>query len=284
MQRFFVWVFSTLCAISFILFLLMRDYPKPVGAHAAEGSDQIVTLFCAASNRPVIEEVLRAYHEETGRRVNVQYGASQTLLSQIDVSRAADLYLAADDAFIHQGITRGLLSEIMPIAAQSAVVLVQPGNPLGIATFDDLLREDVRLVQANPDAAAIGSAVRRVLSARREWAVLRDATAGQVTSVVEAANQVQVGAADAAIVYDSILGEYPRLQSVRIAELDEVRSFIALGLVKDSRRPRGARQLATYITSPDGGLRHYTEHGFVQIASQRSTTGSDPAVSAAARQ
>ena len=66
-----------------------------------------VSLFCAASNRAVMEEIRAAYEEETGRRVVIQYGPSQTLLSQLEIAKTGDLYLPADDSFLKVGREKG---------------------------------------------------------------------------------------------------------------------------------------------------------------------------------
>ena len=103
-----------------------------------------------------MEEMLGDYRQETGREVVVQYGASQTLLTQLEVTNAADLFLPADESYLLMASDKDLITEILPIAQMRLVVAVPKGNPKQIASFDDLLREDVRLVQANPDAAAVG--------------------------------------------------------------------------------------------------------------------------------
>ncbi|NJK32596.1 MAG: solute-binding protein [Deltaproteobacteria bacterium] len=66
-------------------------------------------------------------------------------------------------------------------------------------SFQDLLRKDVRLVQANPDAAAIGKVTRDVLQSAELWEQLDAATAGYRTTVNDVANDVLIGAADAGL-------------------------------------------------------------------------------------
>lgn len=70
-----------------------------------------VLFYCAASNRAVMEEIRTEYEKETGRRVEIQYGPSQTLLSQIEVSKHGDLYLPADTSYLDIGREKGLISE-----------------------------------------------------------------------------------------------------------------------------------------------------------------------------
>jgi molybdenum ABC transporter molybdate-binding protein len=221
-----------------------------------------VTLFCAASNRAVIDQILEEYRQESGREVVVQYGASQTLLTQFEVTEAADLFLPADDSYLSMATDKDLVSEILPIARMRLVVAVVKGNPKKIASFDDLLRDDVRLVQANADAAAVGKLTRETLTESGHWDRLDKSTIAYRGTVTEAATDVVVGAADAAIVYDAVLYPYQNLESVQIHELEAAGSDVAVGVAKNTGDSRAAFHLARYITARDRGLKHYAAQGF----------------------
>lgn len=231
------------------------------GSNANDDSEGIM-LFCAASNRGVMEDIRAAYAEEFGRRVEIQYGGSQTLLSQMEVSASGDLFLPADDSYLEIARKKGLIAEVIPIARMQGVIAVAEGNPKSIETFEDLMRDDVRLVQASPEATAIGKLTRSALQKNQQWTELDQATIAYRTTVTEAANDVLVGAADAAIVYDAVLHTYPDLMFVEIPELASVNSLIAVGVVKSTARPQSALRFARYISARDRGLKHYEKHGF----------------------
>ncbi|MFM7918605.1 MAG: substrate-binding domain-containing protein, partial [Planctomycetaceae bacterium] len=96
---------SLLMMAGMVLLLVQSDRPqlRPSAAGVAEpagGSSAELSLFCAASNRAVLEPIRERYERETGHRVQIQYGASQTLLSQLRVAGVADLFLPADDSFL----------------------------------------------------------------------------------------------------------------------------------------------------------------------------------------
>ena len=107
---------------------------------SASGAElEPLVLFCAASNRAVIEKVRDEYQSEYGREIQIQYGPSQTLLSSIEVGKLGDLYLPADDSFLEMGREQSLIAEIIPIARMQAVIAVRKGNPKGVKSFADLL-------------------------------------------------------------------------------------------------------------------------------------------------
>lgn len=232
------------------------------GGQREEDATPAVVLFCAASNRSVMDAILSDYRQETGREVVVQYGPSQTLLASLAVSGVADLFLPADDSYLDAAGEQGLVDAVFPLAEMEAVVAVRRGNPLGIATFDDLCVDSLRLSMANPDAAAIGMVTRRMLEASGEWDRLAAAVDAFTTTVNEVANAVTLGAADAGIVYDAVLHDYPDLEAVRVAPLGGIRSQVALAVLSTTTQPQAASHLARFIAARDRGLLQYEEHGF----------------------
>lgn len=221
-----------------------------------------VVLYCAASNKAVIENIRQAYEKEFGRSIQVQYGPSQTLLSTIEVSNVADLYLPADDSYIDMGTAKNLLSESIPIATMQGVVAVRRGNPKNIAKLQDLLRDDVRFVQSSPDASAIGKLTRDILGKSQQWDLLAKKTAAFRTTVTDVANDLLVGAADAGVVYDSVLSTYPDLEFIRLPELDPIVSHVAVACVSKSAQPQAALHFARYVASRDRGQKEYAKFGF----------------------
>ncbi|MFK8114676.1 MAG: molybdate ABC transporter substrate-binding protein [Rubripirellula sp.] len=254
MNRILIFLVGSIVALVAMGFMLVRNQPKV-------DSSGNVTLFCAASNRAVMEQIRSSYRKEFGREVEVQYGASQTLLSQIEISGAGDLFLPADDSYIKMAIEKGIVSEVLPIARMQAVIAVKKGNPKSIQNFQDLLKPEIRLVQAN-DAAAIGKLTRLTMQKAGLWDDLNKATVAERTTVTEAANDVLIGAADAAIVYDAVLHTYPDLEFIEIPELKPAASLVAVGVSSSTKSSAAALHFARYLAASDRGLEVYRDHGF----------------------
>ncbi|MEO1526677.1 MAG: substrate-binding domain-containing protein [Planctomycetota bacterium] len=231
------------------------------GSGPTSGSSSIM-LYCAASNRAVMEEIRDAYETETGRRIEIQYGPSQTLLSSIEVAERGELFLPADDSYLEFARVKGLVEEVIPIARMQAGIAVAKGNPKGIEGLADLVREDVRLVMANPETAAIGKVTRKTLRAIEGWEPLVEANSGYRATVNEVANDIKIGAADAGIVYDAVLHTYPDLEFVSVEELDPAASDIMVGVIASTKQPSAALHFARYLSASDRGLKRYAGHGF----------------------
>lgn len=263
MNRTVLIMIASLVVLGALFLLLAGNDPTLRNRFVGKANNaEPLMLFCAASNRAVMEAICTEYERECGASVQIQYGASQTLLSSMEVSGSGDLYLPADDSYLEMAREKDLIAEVLPIARMQGVIAVRRDNPKSIEQFADLLRKDVLVVQANPEAAAIGKLARQVLREQGLWDGLDQATTAYRTTVTDVANDIVVGAADAGIVYDAVLHTYPDLQYVELPELKSAASQISIGVIATTKQPQAALHFARYVAAKDRGLKHYSEHGF----------------------
>ena len=257
MNRILLGMIGSLVLLGVLLYSLgsQGSRGKRNGANQTDNNEPI-KLYCAASNRAVVEKIRKDYEEETGRRVDIQYGASQVLLSSLDVGKEGDLYLPADESYLEMGRERQLIRESIPLAQMKIVAAVPKGNPKAIVNFEDLLKDDIRLVQAEPDAAAVGKATWEILQKSGNWNAFDKATIGYRTTVTDAANDVIVGAADVAIVYDAVLSSYPKLEPVELPEFQEGVANIAVAVTSFTNRSQSALHFARYLAARDRGQKN----------------------------
>ncbi|MCE9558936.1 MAG: substrate-binding domain-containing protein, partial [Armatimonadetes bacterium] len=265
-------IVASLVALVLLVVTLLWNKPrvKPLGNQAGGVKQaQPLVIYCAASNKSVIEAIRRDYEREFQVPLELQYGASQTLLASLAVTGTGDLYLPADDSFLVAAREKQLVDDEYPLATMQAVVAVAKGNPLQIKTWEDLLKPEVRIAQANPEAAAIGKMVKASLDERSLWEPLHEHTTVYKTTVTEVANDLKAKAVDAGIVFDAVLHDYDTLEAVAIPELEPVKANVAIAVLKASSQPRQARHFARYVAASDKGLKHYREFGFQPVASEK---------------
>ncbi|MDX1967620.1 MAG: substrate-binding domain-containing protein [Planctomycetaceae bacterium] len=263
MQRPVVVMIVLLALLAGLIVLLPDSRPqKLVNDGARVGSDAPLVVYCAASNRAVMEAVLSDYKTDYGVTVQVQFGASQSLLSAAEISGTGDLFVPADDSYLTLGRERELLAETLPLAEMQAVVAVRKDAAFTLSRLSDLLQPGIRLVQANPDAAAIGKLTRDRLTTSNQWEALAAATTSFKGTVNEVANDLKVGAADAGIVFEAVLHSHPDLQRVDLPELADIRAQVGVGVLTKSSQAARALHLARYLAAPEKGLRRYAEFGF----------------------
>ncbi|HEY5909069.1 MAG TPA: molybdate ABC transporter substrate-binding protein, partial [Verrucomicrobiae bacterium] len=214
-------------------------------------------VFCAAGVKLPVEAVAREYEQTYGARVQLQYGGSGTLLSNLRVADAGDLFLAADESYIKSARAFGLLAESIPLARQRPVIAVAKGNPKNIRALDDLLRTGVRVAMANPDAASIGRTVRELLQQAGQWAAFEQRITVFKPTVNDVANDVKIGSVDAGIVWDATARQYPELEVVTVPLLATGEETISIGVLKRSRQPAAALRFARYLGARDRGIRAF---------------------------
>lgn len=272
MNRIVLLMGASLVALVAIFVFLSRDgsAKKRSGTNSGGGDAsstvEPLMLHCAASNRAVMEAIRRDYEKEFDCEVQIQYGPSQTLLSSIEVARIGDLYLPADDSYLDLGKQKGLIAETIPIARMQAGIAIRKEDSGDIKTLQDLFRDEVRFVIANPDTAAIGKLTRRVLEESGTWSEMEQAASAQRATVNEVANDVAIGAVDAGIVYNAVLHTYPDLAFVEVPELAAAASEIAIGVLTSTRDSGRALHFARYVSAKDRGLDRYREFGFGDTA------------------
>ena len=145
------------------------------------------------------------------------------------------------------------------------VLAVRPGNPKGLRSLDDLLKDGVRLAQANPDAAAIGKVTRDTLGKVGKWDAVKARTTVFKPTVNDVANDVKVGAVDAGIVWDATVRQYDGLEMVRLPEFDGVQASISVAVLRCTHQPTAALRFARYLTARDRGLPVVERGGFTVV-------------------
>lgn len=228
-----------------------------------------LVLHCAAGVMQPIEEIRRLYEDELGVPVRIQYGGSGTLLSTLTVAGGDDLYLAADSSYIDTARDKGLVAESLPLARIHLVIAVRDGNPREIGGLEDLLRSDVRVGMANPDAAAVGRASRDVLTKLGLWDDLRARIEVLKPTVNDLATDVKIGTIDAAIIWDANVAQLPELRAVETPELTASQQEITVAVLSGTRRPAQALRFCRFASAPERGQPVFERWGYAPVAGDR---------------
>lgn len=238
-----------------VIALLPADY----------GPDQRGTrlfLYCAAGIKPPVEAAAREYERRFGVAVDIQYGGSGTLLSNLSVTRNGDLFLPADDTYLELARERGKLAETFPLASMRPVLGVPKGNPRGIESIEDLLHRDLAVGIANPDTAACGRIARRLLGEAGLWEALAERVEVTKPTVTDLANDLKLGALDCAILWDTTAGQYPEIEAIGVPLLDADPRLVTLGVLNSATNPAAALQFSRFLSARDEGLRNFERFGY----------------------
>jgi molybdate transport system substrate-binding protein len=117
-----------------------------------------ITAFCGSASKPAMEEVVRAFMEETGIKVYLNFSGSGTMLSQMKLSRSGDLYIPGSPDYMvmaeHEGVVEP--ESVVIISYLVPTILVQHGNPKDIQELSDLAKPGIKIGIGNPEAVCVG--------------------------------------------------------------------------------------------------------------------------------
>ena len=218
-------------------------------------------IYCAAGLRVPMEQIVKDY--AAGKApFELVFGASQTLLSSMELSKRGDLFLPGDESYLELARARGLVAETIPIARMRVVLAVQKGNPKNIRSLAGLSGEGFVLGQASPEGAAIGKLTRQALEKAGLWEGIQRRTRVFKATVPDVANDLKLGALDAGFIWDAMLKQYPTLEAVETAELKDAVARVSIGVIRGATHPAAALRFARYAAARDRGQAAFASAGF----------------------
>lgn len=230
-----------------------------------DSENKSLLFYCAAGIKPVVEKVAKQYFEEYGVRIDLQYGGSGTLLSNLRVAKQGDLYLAADKSYIEEAKTYGLVNETQPLAYIKPVIAVAKGNPKNISGVNDLFVDTVKVSIANPDAASVGRLTKKVFKKIHKWDSLENNVSVLMPTVNEVANTLKLGTSDAGIIWDATANQYSDIEIVNAREFNDFVKNITVGVLSYSKQPTEALRFLRYLSAKDKGLKAFEELAYKPI-------------------
>ena len=230
-------------------------------------------VYAASSLTDAFAAIAPAF-EAAHRGIDVvtAFAGSQVLRLQIEQGAPADLFASADPGHTRALIDAGLLRGARRFAANELAVIVPPDNPAGIETFAGLAAAE-RLVIGS-ETVPVGRYTRTAL--RRSGPALgADFAAAVLSRVVSLETnvrlvraKVEMGEADAGIVYRTDAAASTRVRAIPIPAALNVRAEYVIGIVTgggESPAPDGAgpaERLIAFLRSPPGRA-ILDRHGFI---------------------
>ena len=250
--------------------------------HTAQVSAEVpriqgpLTIFTAASLTEAFKE-LGANIEQAnpGTKVIFNFAGSPTLRTQLAQGARADVFASADEPNMQGAQKEGTIaSEPRFFVRNQLAVIVPAANPAQVMRLQDLAKPGVKLVLTNKKVP-VGNYSRQALAKMSQNAAFGSEFATRVlanlvseeTNVKQVVAKVQLGEADAGIVYASDVTPAVR-RAVQVLAIPKPFNVIAqypIAVVRDAPNAAGARAFIDYVLSP-AGQAILTKHGFLAVA------------------
>jgi molybdate transport system substrate-binding protein len=229
------------------------------GEEPPEAAPTTVRVLAAASLTEAFGAVADAFEEaDDGVEVELSFGGSPALVTQLAAGAPADVLATADEESMQRAVEAGDVAAPVVFARNRLTVVVEPGNPRGIATVEDLARDDVLLVLCAP-AVPCGRLAIRALEA----AGVRATPRSQEENVKAVLSKVTLGEADAGLVYETdVRAAGATVQALPILPSDaDLTTPYPIAVAREAEASRAAAEFVAFVRS-DAGQRVLADHGF----------------------
>ena len=223
----------------------------PASPPPADSLSGDITVFAAASLTDAFEMIATVFEEEhPDVDIVFNFAASSELVAAIvDDGAPADVFASADqnnmDKLVDAERNDG---EPATFATNSLEIIVESGNPLGIAGVEDLANPDIIFVTCDP-AVPIGAYTQQVFDA----AGVEVTPASLEENVRGIVTKVTAGEADAGIVYATdVLVAGDEAEGVAIPDDINVVAEYPIATVTEAANPDGAAAFIDYVLGDEG--------------------------------
>ena len=241
-------------------------------ATASQPSGEVVVM-AAASLTAAFTDMARGIRDAHPRlHIVYNFAGSQALRTQLEQGAVADVFASADDAQMQRALDHGLIDRPPQVFVRNTLLIIVPrDNPSQAASFADLAKPGLKLTLAGSQVP-VGRYSREVLQAAQadhgtdfSVRVLHNLVSEE-TSVKQVLVKVQLGEADAGIVYASDVSEKV-LQDVSPIAIPGAYNRLAsypIAATLAARNPSGAAAFIHFVLSP-AGQAILKAHGFIPV-------------------
>ncbi len=225
-----------------------------------EPEPQTLTVFAAASLTDAFTEIGAAFDAANpGVTTTFNFAGSQTLRTQIEEGAPADVFASASGKEMETLVADNFVTTDIPqiFLTNQLVVILPADNPAAIEKLEDLATPGIKLVLA-AEEVPVGKYARQALDLMNGsfGTGFKDKVLANVVSnednVKQVVAKVQLGEADAGIVYISDSIAAPGLKSIEIpADLNVIAKYPIAPLAK-SENADLATQFIAYVLSAEG--------------------------------
>jgi molybdate transport system substrate-binding protein len=233
---------------------------QPGATQAANSGDETLIVFAAASLTDAFKEMRTAFEAANpGTSLTFNFAGSQTLRTQIEEGAPADLFASANIDQMQVLVVDGMIRSEAPriFLTNQLVVIVPPHNPASVRNLPDLARGGLKLDLAAPDVP-VGSYARQALDKMNasfgggfEARVLANVVSEE-DNVKQVVTKVQLGEADAGIVYTSDAMAAPDVGRIAIPANLNVIAQYPIAPLGHAEHPALAEAFVDFVLSAEG--------------------------------
>jgi molybdate transport system substrate-binding protein len=233
-------------------------------AKAAPKKIRLMAFVGSASKPPALEAKAVYEKKHPNIVVDMTFGGSGTLLTQITLEKIGDIYMPGSDDYMDKAEkqaavdpkTRKIVAYLVP------VICVQHGNPEKIRSLADMARPGVTVGLAQAGAVCLGDTSDEILRAAKLEKEVKKNCLTYARSCEQTEQLVQLKEVDAIIGWDAFKSWAPKeIDIVSIPpKLLRVRNVPA-AVITYAKEPKAAADFIAFLTSKQGKA-IFAKHGY----------------------
>jgi molybdate transport system substrate-binding protein len=234
------------------------DTPVPLTATPAP---RTLTVFAAASLTGSFGEIGKAFEAANpGVTVTFNFAGTQALATQLTQGAKADVFASANHTYMDNMVKANLVAAGYKDFVTNVLEVILPSNnPANLQTLQDLAKPGIKLVLEDKSVPA-GAYSLTILDnlgkdttygADFKTKVLANVVSNE-TDVKQVVAKVQLGEADAGIVYVTDAIAAPTLKTIVIPANFNVIAKYPIAALTNAPQPDLAAAFVVYVLSPDG--------------------------------
>ena len=256
MERRNIFVLGTLIAIAAIACVSAAAF------YFASETPQALMVYSGAGMLKPMDEIGTLFEQKYGVTVNYNYGGSNTLLSQIELTQQGDVYMPGATMYIEKAKEKGFVDYEQLVAYHVPVIAVPEGNPANITSLNDLTKPGVKVVLGDAKAAACGKIANKILEKNGIFDAVDANVIARTATVNELVVSTCMGTADASIIWKaSLVRTEKKTDIIEIPKEQNIIKVIPIGTLTFSENKDMAKQFVDFVAS-DKGREVFEKHGF----------------------
>ena len=246
---------SRITVLLCFLFLM----PAMVSNSQAAGDSQTLMVFAGAASKPPTEEAAKAFEKRTGVKVEVVFGGSGYVMSQMILAKKGDIYFPGSSDYMELAKKKEV---VFPDTEKYVVYLVnainvQKGNPKDIKSLKDLTKPGLKVAIANPEGVCVGAYAVEIIEKNftpKEKAEFKKNLINYTESCEKTATAISLKMADAVIGWSVFhYWDTERIETIPLKKSEIIRiGYIPIAISKYTQNRALAQKFIDFTLSEEG--------------------------------
>ncbi len=229
-----------------------------------------LVVYSGAGLIKPMEELRANFESLQGISVEVHYGSSGEIFSQVAAGQPCDVLIPGAEKYTQDALKNGWVVEstIRKLVLHVPVIAVPKGNPAHITGLEDLAKPGVRVSIGDPKAPAIGRVSKKMLTDNGLWEKVTPNIRVLAPTVNQLLIYVALGQVDAAIIWEDLVTWAEgkgKLEVVRIPVEKNIIMTIPTAVCTQAPHQDLAYKFNDYISS-EQGMQVWLKWGFTPCA------------------